>query len=656
MVNNNLETYSLFWLDASVNSQRNINAQQKLHSLINHLETFEHINECEQRIRSVSAQDRIVLIVSGQLGQQLVPRIHELRQIASIYVYCMDKQRNELWANTFSKIKGVIIHLNELVTSIDLNQVEQISNKVDEPIVIDIFNAKTKQEKSTAKLNGHFVHSQILIDCLLRMKSTPTDKKELVDFCLREYQNNNRELNNIHDFQKDYSPDRSIWWYTKDSFVYKLLNKALRVQDIHLIFLFRFFLRDIQKQLKQCRCLSFVRLYRGQLISNEELEILRTSIGQLISMNSLLSTTLNREQALKFLCRSKISDDEHRILFEIDADPQLTGIKPFAEIANLSYYPKEEEVLLMLGSIFRLNDISRNVDDSWNIQMTLCSDDDNDLKSIFDYMRTQDGDKETSLYSFGLALHKMDKFKEAEKYYYRYLDELPPKHEGIARCYWGLGNVAYDKKDYESSIDWHSKSLEIKKRTLKSDDPSLGHSYNSIANIHRKKGNLDKAVELYQEALMIWKQALGEDSLLVARCFNNLGIICKTQRNYSDALKFYKKDLAISQKNLPCDHSDIGKSHHNIANVYYSLGQYDLALEHYQLSLKIFEKSLPSQHTTIASTFLNIGRTYEQKGVFRDALSFYERAVIIYREVLSPTDSTVVDTEEDIQRVLLKLK
>ncbi len=101
----NLETYFLIWLDATVNSsEENVEAQQQLRKSINHLTTFDDDNDCEEYIRSVPKEDRIVLIVSGQLGQKIVPRIHQLRQIFSIYVYCMNKKQNEQWAQEFSKV------------------------------------------------------------------------------------------------------------------------------------------------------------------------------------------------------------------------------------------------------------------------------------------------------------------------------------------------------------------------------------------------------------------------------------------------------------------------------------------------------------------------------------------------------------------------
>jgi hypothetical protein len=101
----NLETYCLIWLDASVNkSQENIQAQKELRTSINHLMTFEDDRQCLIYIQSVPKDDRIILIVSGRLGQIIVPKIVKYRQISSIYVYCMDKKANEQWAKQFKKV------------------------------------------------------------------------------------------------------------------------------------------------------------------------------------------------------------------------------------------------------------------------------------------------------------------------------------------------------------------------------------------------------------------------------------------------------------------------------------------------------------------------------------------------------------------------
>ncbi len=112
----NLETYGLLWLDASVNSSKeNIQAQQQLRSSINYLLTFEDDHQCFQYIHSLPKDDRIVLIVSGRLGRIIVSQIVQLRQIISIYVYCMDKKANEQWAQHFSKVSTFQITLTQFL-------------------------------------------------------------------------------------------------------------------------------------------------------------------------------------------------------------------------------------------------------------------------------------------------------------------------------------------------------------------------------------------------------------------------------------------------------------------------------------------------------------------------------------------------------------
>ena len=107
---NNLETYYLIWLDGYVNkSPENIIAQNQLRTLINHLKTFEDGKTCEEYIRSLSETDRIVFIVSGASGKEIIPQVHQLRQILSIYIYCLNKKKYEQLANEFIKVNSNFI-------------------------------------------------------------------------------------------------------------------------------------------------------------------------------------------------------------------------------------------------------------------------------------------------------------------------------------------------------------------------------------------------------------------------------------------------------------------------------------------------------------------------------------------------------------------
>lgn len=101
----NLESLSLIWLDADVNkSKDNLDVQKRLRSVINYLKTFHDPTECENHIRSVPDGDRLLFIVSGGLGRDIVPRIYKLRQVLAIYVFCYDKQKHKEWTDNYTKV------------------------------------------------------------------------------------------------------------------------------------------------------------------------------------------------------------------------------------------------------------------------------------------------------------------------------------------------------------------------------------------------------------------------------------------------------------------------------------------------------------------------------------------------------------------------
>jgi tetratricopeptide (TPR) repeat protein len=488
------------------------------------------------------------------------------------------------------------------------------------------------------------------------MKSTVNDKKELISLCKHYYQKNSDELNIIKEFEREYSSDRALWWYTRDSFLYRMLNKALRVQNIHLLFLFRYIIHHIEQQLEKNKCQTPIRVYRAQLMSNEEVQMLKDSLGEFLSANSFFSTSLDRQQARSFFSSHHNSNGDERVFLEIDADPGLDNIKPFSDISLHSYYPEENEVLFMIGSIFRPVNIDRDKDGILIVRMKLCSNNDHQLQPLFRHMQKKPKTGNTNLLDFGGILQDMGKWNDAEKYYHRFLDESPDNQKDIARCYQGLGSVAKKKGDYESSLKYHNKSLDIKMRTLNPNHTDIAASYNSIGNVYEKTKDYKNALESYEKALMIYKQAFGEDNPEVARCMENMGNVYYDKKKYADALSLYHKALSIWEKHLPADHTDLGRSHKNIGNVHRRLGQYDLALSHYNMSLKIYKKSRPSQHPSIASTLMNIGVVYEDKGDFQEALSYFEKAAAIFRHSLPPTHPDVIKIAKNIQHVSSKLK
>lgn len=670
----NLETYFLIWLDAKVNSSKeNIKAQQKLRTSINHLIIFEDDHECEIYIQSVPKEERIILIVSGQLGQTVVPRTHRLRQIFSIYVYCMNKEKHVKWAQKFSKViskillfiviellfvlqvKCVTVNLDELISKICSDHDERQHNKIDEGFSISMFTTSAGEEQSTTDINGHFIYSQLLINSLVRLESNLSDEAQFINLCRKQYEGNTKEIKILEEFEKTYSPSRALWWYTRQSFLYRLLNKALRVQNIDLLYHFYFFIRDIKQQLEDNKCTSSIHVYRGQMISTKELEVLKNNVGEFISINAFFSTSLNRELALSFITNADILDESERALFEIYADPQLENISPFSNITSSSYFPREQEILFMIGSIFQLIRVYRDEDGIWIVRMKLSSCNDLQLNALLEHMKNKHNRQENTLLLFCDILLKMGKFQEAEKYCHRLLKTPSSDPQCIARCYHLLGIIAMQKDELDSSLLWLKKSLEMKLQTLKADDPEVAEDYHDIGKVHRKKGEFDQAIKMFEKALVIWRKTLGNNTLKLARSYSDIGNSYQSNGNFVKALEYHEEAIKINEKHLPKYHQHLGSSHINIATTQRCLGNYELALEHGNLALEIFQKSLPSEHQKIGWVLENIGLVYEKQGKLEKSLSFLNKAANTYRQTLPITHYYIIDIERNIQRVSSQL-
>ncbi|CAF1152950.1 unnamed protein product [Didymodactylos carnosus] len=362
----NLESYVLLWLDGDINKTHdNIETLKELRQVINYIQTFDDIEQCESYIREIQ-NEKVLLIVSGSIGRRITSRIHDLTQFSGFYVYCQDKASNEKWAKSYSKVKGVFTRRDELVSQIAVDQATR--SKVDDITSVSVFTRDDNEnaENSLESRNASFMWFQLFVEVLLRMYHKSSARNELISLCKKSYVGNKSEQTLIDEFERQYKPDKAIWWYTHESCLYRILNKALRVQDFHTIFALRSFITDIAKQLKKenerfirtsNKSCPIIKVYHGQGIDIDELNLMKSNIGEFISMNCFLSTSKNRATALRFARQFDMTKELGRILFEIDIDTRLLT-KAFADITHLSYYKGEDEVLIMLGAMFRIEKIS----------------------------------------------------------------------------------------------------------------------------------------------------------------------------------------------------------------------------------------------------------------------------------------------------------
>jgi len=235
------------------------------------------------------------------------------------------------------------------------------------------------------------------------------------------------------------------------------------------MYLFRTFIFDIQQLLQAHQLKEIVYVYRAQVISNDELDSLKKSIGEFISINSFFSTSINYARALSFLKYSKTFENTVKILIQIEADPTIGKIKPFADISLFSIYEREEEVLFMIGSIFRIKNIIFDYKNQLTIvQLVLASDDDNQLKHVLNYMKQQIDPGQMNLRILAKFLSKTGQFELAEEYLKRMLKQIPTNDSIRGKIYKDLGELASQTGRLNESVQWFAKALEFQNLTAPS--------------------------------------------------------------------------------------------------------------------------------------------------------------------------------------------
>ncbi|CAF4372379.1 unnamed protein product, partial [Adineta steineri] len=98
-----LGKFSLIWLDQNANLSKDI--EQRLRSIINHLKQFQDIEQCHQYIEQSLEQNRLILIVNDEFGKIIIPHIHYIDKLLSIYVYYSDNNIDKQWSSKFQKVK-----------------------------------------------------------------------------------------------------------------------------------------------------------------------------------------------------------------------------------------------------------------------------------------------------------------------------------------------------------------------------------------------------------------------------------------------------------------------------------------------------------------------------------------------------------------------
>jgi tetratricopeptide (TPR) repeat protein len=423
-------------------------------------------------------------------------------------------------------------------------------------------------EKNTFTL----LWNQLFINYLVNSPNVDMNKlkRDMIEQCRLEYRDNQSQLKHIDEFNENCTQDNILNWYTSSSrsFAFRLVNRALRTRNIDLICKFRYFIILLHNKLKRLAIQQQQRedsttVYRGQNLSKNDLENLRTNIGHLISVNTFMSTSRDKNVAEIFR-----GEDELSVLFEITITNASSNIfHPFADITELSSNTDEEEILFSAGAVFRVVSVEPGNDATWIIKLILSNESVQQIERLLDGVTEQ----LTYIKHWDHGSMKFNDLRMLRKYYKILtgnscsLKDLITYVVGIDLYY--LISVAGD----------HEKSIEFYKELL-FNEKFIDHPKSVVANImigynYFQLLQLDDALFYYEVAL----SSLDERDELKAEVYSHIGDVWRVRNTYGTALFYYEKALKI----LKIYHDEgraFARTCRKVSNIYLHQNRYDEAI------------------------------------------------------------------------------
>ena len=619
---------SVLWIGPSATSPNG--ELSKMYQLLrqeyrSYFDEFKTISDYIHSEKFKSHTDTFIIVTTPESVKHL-SSIHHIRHVRKIYL-CFPMSGEKIVDDP--KITVVSTGASQLSDAIRID----INGYLPENVVLPFAVFETgRSQKSTRNLDEEtaaFISFQYLIAILCRLPKSDQKraKEDLVEECKQNYKEDHRALTEIDEFSTGYQSKDALSWYTRESFIYIVLNKTLRqTQDSLRIFDFRLLIKDMMEQIQALHKPEKMEVYRGQMMSIKELDSLRSRIGALISINSFLSTSKMRAVAETFL-RNLTKSDVAPVLFII-CTTNAEDVKCFASIEEISYFRAEREVLFALGTVFKIEAIN-DTDRYTEIKMTVSEEYNEEIKKVIRELTAQVGES-NALSTFGGFILDRGEYDNVERYCEKMVRQLPEGHPDRAEIYNNKGSIYVHRGEYDKAL----KSYLRANKLLHALPPRLVNdtvqamTYCNIGIVYNKQQNFPEATSYYILAFHAYRQSPdGNQKELVRLCA--LISLAMSIHNPKYARYCVKKARALQEEfHLSTMHSSYAwlLLSDAILHPIRTMADQNLAIDKFQAAVKAFKDSLPEDHSEMVTVHRIVGDFYRSIRQYTRAETYYKQS------------------------------
>jgi tetratricopeptide (TPR) repeat protein len=668
----NCEQVTLIWLDHQIGQTSQFSddihfTEQTLRQLNDYVLLFSSDSDCLDHVESIKNETVLLVMAGSCASPDVLEKMHKIRQVDSIFIFCQKKNVYEslLSNKDYYKLFNVFDEQTSLESSI-ARAIEQIDKQ---SAIFALYNPK--KQKSTRDLtreSGSFIFLQLAKQLIQKMLpnqyAISKSKKEMLDKCRLYYRGNKKEMENIAKFEDEYTSDQAIKWYTNDSFIYKLINKALRTEDIDALYTYRFYIIDLCACLAEnCRLLrewvSKIKVYRGIKLPKVEIERLCGTIGGLIAANGYFSTSRKRCVSKMFagigvkVTTPSNSDVLESVLFDIEVDLEKYSEIILADVRHISSHKDEDEVLFDLGTVFKINAMSYNDKGHyWACSMS-ATDEGRAIAKEYLHFREKELDNSDDIeIAFGDLLFEMGEWLKSRIYFGNLLHQRP----NDPHIYFGIGQTHRVLTEMDQALFYFKHAYDLSMCEEHESNAFAAKICCSTLRLYHDICNFNQALAFGREALELYKRAGEHDhSFGISQVLINIGLVYFDQGNDSASLEHLERAFRLLKNIYSFDHPEISRCLNHLAFAHYHNADYEKALDSLLKSAQIDERLLPPDHPDTYALENNIGKQYYKQGKYQEALQKFRRASTIVVRTSSDCSERHIVVLNNIGKALYRL-
>ena len=217
------------------------------------------------------------------------------------------------------------------------------------------------------------------------------------------------------------------------------------------------------------------------------------------------------------------------------------------------------------------------------------------------------------------------------------LEQIAPESDELAHNLNLLGEVHAQLADYETSLSYFRRTLEIYRQLHGERHRRVAGAMHDLAKVLAYRGELEASIRMFRECLELKAELYGEDHPSVARTLNSMGLRLIENEQPEEALPLIEQSLRTLESHHGSEHPDLAPTLNNLAMANWRLGRVEKAEEIQLRTLRIDEEAFGSDHPHVGLSYLNLAYVaWEGRRDCRAAIDRMQKAVAIFGQHYPP--------------------